>query len=151
MISAAILVAADDLVSARYLKRLLTREGHHVQLVNSGSEVVAAFAAAPPDLVLLDLIAPGGHGFDVCRKLKEHPSTQLTPVVIVTSQSDRDDRLKGIKAGADDFLTKPFDSTELHARIQSLVRLKRYTDELESAESVILGLGATIEARDPST
>jgi putative two-component system response regulator len=71
--------------------------------------------------------------------------------VIVTAQGDRGDRLKGIEAGCDDFLVKPFDSSELHARIQSLVRLKRYTDELESAEAVILGLGATIEARDPTT
>jgi putative two-component system response regulator len=69
----------------------------------------------------------------------------------VTAQGDRADRLKGIEAGCDDFLIKPFDSSELHARIQSLVRLKRYTDELESAEAVILGLGATIEARDPTT
>jgi putative two-component system response regulator len=69
----------------------------------------------------------------------------------VTAQGDRGDRLKGIEAGCDDFLIKPFDSSELHARIQSLVRLKRYTDELESAEAVILGLGATIEARDPTT
>jgi putative two-component system response regulator len=72
-------------------------------------------------------------------------------VVIVTAQSERHDRLQGIQAGADDFLGKPFDPLELHARIQSLVRLKRYTDELESAESVILGMGATIEARDPTT
>jgi putative two-component system response regulator len=73
------------------------------------------------------------------------------PVVIVTAQSERDDRLKGIMAGADDFLGKPFDPLELHARIQSLVRLKRYTDDLESAETIILGMGATIEARDPLT
>src|SRR5439155_14313377 len=72
-------------------------------------------------------------------------------VVIVTAQTDRRDRLRGIEAGCDDFLTKPFESAELHARIQSLVRLKRNTDELESAEAVILGLGATIEARDPCT
>src|SRR6476620_2939655 len=85
------------------------------------------------------------------RRLKDQGSTRFIPVVIVTAHGDRADRLKGIEAGCDDFLTKPFDSTELHARIQSLVRLKRYTDELESAEAVILGLGATIEARDPST
>jgi putative two-component system response regulator len=71
--------------------------------------------------------------------------------VIVTSLLDRDERLRAIESGADDFLKKPFDSVELRARIASLVRLKRYTDELESAESVILGLGATIEARDPCT
>src|SRR3954464_581777 len=96
-------------------------------------------------------MVPRGHGYELCRRLKDQSATRFVPVVIVTSQADRLDRLKGIEAGCDDFLTKPFDSAELHARIQSLVRLKRYTDELESAESVILGLGATIEARDPST
>ena len=122
-----------------------------MSVVHSADEVLAACAAGTPDLVVLDLVAPRGHGFDVCRRLKEQPSTRLVPVVIVTAQSERHDRLKGIQAGADDFLGKPFDALELHARIQSLVRLKRYTDELESAESVILGMGATIEARDPTT
>src|SRR5207247_6228385 len=73
------------------------------------------------------------------------------PIVIVTSQRDKQDKLNGIDAGADDFVTKPFDTAELHGRIRSLVRLKRYTDDLESAEAVLLGLGATIEARDPCT
>ena len=91
-------------------------------------------ATDAPDLVLIDLVAPRGHGFDVCRQLKEQTTTRFIPVVIVTSQSDRADRLSGIEAGCDDFLNKPFDPVELHARIQSLVRLKRYTDELESAE-----------------
>ena len=122
-----------------------------MSVVHSADAVLQACAVAPPDLVLLDLVAPRGHGFDVCRRLKEQASTRLVPVVIVTAQSERHDRLKGIQAGADDFLGKPFDPLELHARIQSLVRLKRYTDELESAESVILGMGATIEARDPTT
>jgi putative two-component system response regulator len=149
--SASILVADDDDISARYLKRLLTREGHHVSVVSSADEVLAACAAQLPDIVLLDLVAPRGHGFDICRQLKEQESTRFVPVVIVTSQSQRDDRLKGILAGADDFLGKPFDPLELHARIQSLVRLKRYTDDLESAETIILGMGATIEARDPLT
>ena len=122
-----------------------------MSIVHSADAVVPACATGTPDLVLLDLVAPRGHGFDVCRRLKEQPSTRLVPVVIVTAQSERHDRLKGIQAGADDFLGKPFDPLELHARIHSLVRLKRYTDELESAESVILGMGATIEARDPTT
>ena len=149
--SASILIADDDEISARFLKRLLTREGHHVSVVNSGEEALRACASHPPDLVLIDLVSPTGHGFDFCRRLKEQKLTRFIPVVIVTAQSDRRDRLDGINAGADDFVTKPFDATELHARIRSLVRLKRYTDELESAEAVILGLGATIEARDPNT
>ena len=149
--TARILIADDDEISARFLKRLLTREGHHVSVVHSGEDALRLCATSPPDLVLIDLVAPAGHGFGVCRQLKEKPITRLIPVVIVTAESDRRDRLDGINAGADDFVTKPFDATELHARIRSLVRLKRYTDELESAEAVILGLGATIEARDPNT
>jgi cyclic di-GMP phosphodiesterase len=149
--SASILVADDNDISARFLNRLLTREGHHVSVVRSADEVLAACEAQSPDIVLLDFVAPRGHGFDICRRLKEQASTRFVPVVIVTAQSERDDRLKGILAGADDFLGKPFDPLELHARIQSLVRLKRYTDDLESAETIILGMGATIEARDPLT
>jgi putative two-component system response regulator len=150
MAAARILVADDDETSARFLRRLLTREGHDVSVVDTAEAVLNACTEAPPDLVLIDLVAAGG-GLAACRRLKEQPSTRLIPVVVVTAQSGGAERLKGIDAGADDFLTKPFDLAELHARIRSLVRLKRYTDELESAESVILGLGATIEARDPCT
>lgn len=148
---ASVLVAADDETSARFLRRLLTKEGHHITVVRTADDVRQACTDAPPDLVLMDLAAPRGPGYTVCRLLKGHPSTRFIPIVIVTTQADRGDRLEAIEAGCDDFLTKPFDSTELHARIQSLVRLKRYTDELESAEAVIMGLGATIEARDPCT
>jgi putative two-component system response regulator len=77
--------------------------------------------------------------------------TRLTPVVLVTSLGEREDRINGINAGADDFLTKPVNPHELQARVRSLVRLKRYTDELDSADSVILSLGLTVEARDPHT
>jgi len=80
--SASILVADDDDISARFLKRLLTREGHHVSVVGSADEVLAACAAQSPDIVLLDLVAPGGRGFDICRQLKEQPSTRFVPVVI---------------------------------------------------------------------
>jgi putative two-component system response regulator len=148
---ASILIADDNETSSRFLKRLLTREGHHVSIVESGEAALSSCASHPPDLVLIDLVAPEGHGFEVCRQLKENTATRFIPVVIVTSETDKQDKLKGIDAGADDFVSKPFDSTELHARIRSLVRLKRYTDDLESAEAVLLGLGATIEARDPCT
>ena len=147
---ASILIADDDAASARLLKALLSKEGHHVRSVDTGVAALAACATDPPDLVLIDLIKHG-HGFDVCQTLKEHEETRLIPVVIVTAQAERGERLRGIEAGADDFLIKPFDATQLRARIRSLIRLKRYTDELESAEAVMLGLGATIEARDPST
>src|SRR5947208_11848837 len=138
MDSATILVADDDTTSARFLQRLLTREGHHVRIVESAEAALSACEADPPDLILIDLVARG-HAFDVCRRLKEHQSTRLIPVVIVTALSESGERLKGIEAGADDFVLKPYDPTELRARVQSLVRLKRYTDDLESAEAVFLG------------
>lgn len=147
---ASILVADDDAASAKRLKDLLSGEGHHVCVVETGGEALNACSLDPPDLVLIDLIRHG-HGFDVCRTLKEHQETRFIPVVIVTAQAEQSERLRGIEAGADDFLIKPFDPTQLQARIRSLVRLKRYTDELESAEAVMLGLAATIEARDPLT
>jgi putative two-component system response regulator len=147
---ASILLVDNDEVSARFLDRWLTREGHAVTAVANASAAIAATRTVQPDLILLDLVVQGA-GFTLCRQLKEDPATRLVPVVIVTSESDRADRLRAVDAGADDFLIKPFDPAELRARIRSLVRLKRYTDELESAEAIILGLGATIEARDPCT
>src|SRR5690606_37002025 len=90
-------------------------------------------------------------GFAACRVLKNDARTRLTPVVLMTGAAEREDRMQAIECGADDFLAKPIDFTELKARVRSLVRLKRYTDELDSAESVILSLARTVEARDPLT
>jgi putative two-component system response regulator len=150
MLPATILVADDDQPSADLLHDMLAMDGHVVQCVNTRQRALELCTRNPPDLVVLDLVAQG-QGFEVCRVLKNNEGTRLIPIIIVTAESDRRQRLRGIEAGADDFLSKPFDPVELRARVRSLVRLKRYTDELESAESVILGLGATVEARDPST
>jgi putative two-component system response regulator len=90
-------------------------------------------------------------GFETCRRLKENPSTRLVPIVLLTAMQERGGRVRGLEAGADDFLGKPVDPAELSARVRSLVRLKRYTDDLDTAESVILSLGMTIEARDATT
>ncbi len=150
MHGATILVADDDTTSARFLERLFTHEGLHVRIVDTDEAILRECETSPPDLVLVDLVARG-HAFTVCRQLKDHHATRLIPVVIVTAQAESGERLKAIEAGADDFVLKPFDPTELRARVRSLVRLKRYTDELESAEALIVGLGATIEARDPTT
>ena len=147
---ATILVADDDPGSAQLLRDLLVHEGHRVSTVGTGEAALRACASSPPDLVLIDLIKHG-HGFDVCRALKDQEETRFVPVIIVTAESEQGERLRGIEAGADDFLIKPFDVPQLRARVRSLVRLKRYTDDLESVEAVMLGLGATIEARDPLT
>ena len=140
MVNANILVADDDGVSARVLTRLLSKEGCRVRIVRTGEAALVACTEEPPDLVLIDLLTPRGRGFDVCRSLKSRSATRLIPVVIVTARSRRRDRLTSIEAGCDDFITKPYDEAELRARVRSLVRLKRYTDELETAETVMLGL-----------
>lgn len=101
--------------------------------------------------MLLDVNMPGIDGLEVCRRLKADTTTRLIPVVLVTTLTESDDRVREIEAGADDFISKPPVVAELEARVRSLIRLKRYTDALDSAESVILSLGLTIEARDPYT
>ena len=90
-------------------------------------------------------------GFEVCEKIKSNPETYLIPVVLVTALSDKQDRLNGIRAGADDFLSRPVDVTELLARVRSLLKLKLRTDELERAESVLFSLARSIEGKDPYT
>ena len=94
---------------------------------------------------------PEPDGFEVCRQIKRDPATRLIPVVLITGLHDLEDRIKGIDAGADDFLAKPFNFDELTARVRALMRLKRFTDDLDSAESVITSLALTIEARDRYT
>jgi putative two-component system response regulator len=145
-------LVVDDLPANReLLRQLLERNGYRVCTASNGEEALAAVAETPPDLVLLDVRMPGRSGFEVCREIKGNPSSRLIPVVLVTALSDSEDRIQGINAGADDFLTKPFNAAELAARVRSLVRMKRYTDDLDSAESVIISLALTIEARDPYT
>jgi putative two-component system response regulator len=146
-----ILVVEDDPTVRSLLTRLLRSRGHRVDAVGDGEAALEAVEKRRPDLVLLDVGLPGADGFEMCRAFKNYPGMRLTPVVLMTGMSDGRARLRGIEAGADDFLAKPFDSSELGARVDSLVRLKRYTDDLESADSVIQSLALTVEARDPYT
>lgn len=146
-----ILVVDDMAANLELLTLLLERDGYFVCTANSGRAALEAVVREQPDLVLLDILMPGLDGIEVCRQIKADPATRLTPVVLITGLRDSEDRIRGINAGADDFLTKPLNPPELAARVRSLVRLKRYTDELDSAESVIISLALTIEARDAYT
>ncbi len=146
------IVVADDLdANLDLFTRLLTRDGYAVLPSHDGEMALDLVRRHTPDLVLTDVVMPKLDGFELCRRIKADRLTRLTPVVLVTSLGEREDRIDGINAGADDFLTKPVNPHELQARVRSLVRLKRYTDELDSADSVILSLGLTVEARDPHT
>ncbi len=145
-------LVADDTESVRALfRKLLAAEGHDVIAVQDGAEALAAVEKHHPDIVLLDVQMPRLDGLEVCRRLKADPATRLTPVVLVTGQADMADRIKGIEAGADEFLTKPVHPHELRARVASLSRMKHLIDALDSAEAAFMALALTIEARDPNT
>lgn len=146
-----VLVVDDMKQNVEVLERLLVRDGYQVCTAMDGEAALEQVAAEAPDVILLDVTMPKLDGFEVCRRLKADPATRLVPIVMVTALEAREDKIRGIEAGADDFLVKPVNPHELKARVRSLVRLKRYTDDLDSAESVILSLALTIEARDPYT
>ncbi len=153
MLAPLVLVVDDEAGNREVLTRVLGRHRYDVQSVPDGESALALIEQSRrlPDLVLLDVMLPGVDGFSVCRQLKSNPLTRLIPVVLLTGLEAQQHKIEGINAGADDFLTKPVQMQELAARAASLVRLKRYTDDLESAESVILSLALTVEARDPYT
>jgi putative two-component system response regulator len=146
-----VLLVDDEAANIRLLKTLLLREGYSVVTASDGDEALAMVTSQQPDLVVMDVLMPKLSGYDVCERIKHNPATRLTPVVLITALHEREDRIRGINAGADDFLTKPVDPHELKARARSLVRLKHYTDDLDSAESVIMSLALVIEARDAYT
>jgi putative two-component system response regulator len=147
-------MAVDDEAGNRELvTRHLQRHHYDVMTFPDGESALAYLESHQqlPDLILLDVMLPGIDGFALCRRLKEDPLTRLIPVVVLTSLDAPQHKIQGINAGADDFLAKPVQFEELIARAAALVRLKRYTDDLESAQSVILSLALTVEARDPYT
>jgi putative two-component system response regulator len=146
-----ILVVDDVLMNAVLMKELLTSRGYQVTAVQNAAAAEAEIRRDAPDLILLDVVMPGKSGYELCRELKEDSQTRLIPIVMITGLTDREDRLKGIEAGADDFLTKPISSEELFARVSSLLKLKEFTDELETVDSVLCTLGLSVEARDPYT
>ena len=146
-----VLVVDDIAGNARLLESLLAPDGHIVRTAANGAEALRLIRVKHPDLVLMDVMMPHVDGFEACRAIKADPSTRLIPVVLVTALNDSASRIRGIEAGADDFVSKPFNAHELRARVRSLLRIKRYTDDLDSAESVIVSLALTIEARDRTT
>ena len=127
-----VLVADDDPDMAAYLVRLLEAEGMTAETVQSGDAAIVYSMATPPDLVLLDVMMPGTSGFDVCERLKADAATAMIPVVLVTALEDQQSRVRGIRAGADDFLSKPVHREELVARVTTLRRLHTTRRELES-------------------
>ena len=126
---AQILVVDDEVKNVKLLEALLVPRGYAVVKTYSGQEALQHVDQQQPDLILLDVIMPGMSGFEVCQALKDNPETRLIPIVIMTALGQVEDRVKGITAGADDFLTKPVNRDELMARIQTSLRLKQTVEQ----------------------
>jgi class 3 adenylate cyclase/CheY-like chemotaxis protein len=141
-----ILVVDDVPANVRLLEAILVPSGFAVSSASSGPEALELVAAELPDLVLLDVQMAGMNGYEVCRRIRENEATALLPVVMVTSH-DSEARIDGIRAGADDFVTKPFDQQELLLRVRSLVRIKRYHDTIRAQAAELAEWNHTLEAR----
>jgi putative two-component system response regulator len=146
-----ILVADDNEASCELVSALLSAEGYQVVCATNGQQALTVVDGGSIDLALLDVVMPHPTGFEVCQAMKGKPETRLIPVILLTSLNSDADRIHGIMCGADDFLNKPVNKQELLARVHSLLRLKRFTDELDNAEAVLFSLALTIEAKDPYT
>src|ERR1700744_2825963 len=139
--TARVLVVDDILSNVKLLEAKLTAEYFEVVSAFNGLEALARMEEHIPDIVLLDVMMPGMDGFEVCRRIKANPRTAHVPVVMVTALDQPSDRVTGLEAGADDFLTKPVDDAALFARVRSLVRLKMMTDELRMRENTGQSMG----------
>lgn len=142
-----ILVVDDTPLNVKLLVDMLGAVGYEATSAASGAEALERIAVGAPDLVLLDVMMPGLSGFEVCEKLRADEATALLPVVLVTALDGKDDRIRGIEAGADDFLTKPVNKHELLARVKSLLRIKTLYDEVQAQGRELREWNITLEQR----
>ncbi len=147
--TARVLVVDDIPANVKLLEAKLGAEYFDVVTANSGEQALALIGKELPDIVLLDVMMPGMDGFEVCRRIKANPATAHLPVVMVTALDQLADRVQGLEAGADDFLTKPVNDIALFARVRSLVRLKTMVDELRLRQATGESMGLA-EAEDPA-
>jgi adenylate cyclase len=144
---AKLLVVDDTPKNVKLLADILTAKGYGVVTAASGPEALAQVERQRPDLVLLDVVMPEMSGYDVCRKLRSNPATELLPVVMVTALDPGEERIKGIEAGADDFLTKPINQAELLARVKSLIRIKELYGTVQHQAAELEDLNKNLEHR----
>ena len=135
--SATILIVDDELQNRKLLDALLRPEGYQTRSAANGEDALASIREFAPDLILLDIMMPGMDGYEVARSLKANPETANIPIIMVTANIDRDARLAGLNAGAEEFLTKPVDRTELWLRVRNLLRLKAFNDFLQNQSSLL--------------
>jgi two-component system, cell cycle response regulator len=144
--TARVLVVDDILANVRLLEAKLSAEYFEVVTAMNGLDALDAIQRSKPDIILLDVMMPGIDGIEVCRRIKANPATQHIPVVMITALDQPEDRVRGLEAGADDFLTKPVNDISLFCRIKSLVRLKMLTDELRIRSTTSDTIGMIVKA-----
>ena len=146
-----VLIVDDDRVNRELLAALLEEIGEPTAVARDGPSCLAQCREDDIGVVLLDIMMPGMDGYEVCRAIKDDPATSLLPVIMVTAHGDRDARVRGIQAGADDFLTKPVDSGELLPRVRSALRTHRLIDQTHTVYALAASLSSALEARDAYT
>jgi putative two-component system response regulator len=147
----AILVVDDVPSNLELMEAIFLKEGYRVHTALEAESALQTFSHNHVDLAVLDVMMPGISGFDLCSRMKEIAGNRFFPVVLLTALTDRKNRIKGLQSGADDFISKPFDTTELIVKIKSLLRLKSLQEELDHSANIILTLAVAMEARDPYT
>ena len=145
--SAKVLVVDDNPMNVKMLADILTFKGYQVVTAAGGNEGLAKIALEIPDLVLLDVMMPDLDGYSVCRAIRAKPETAILPVVMVTALDPAQERVKGLEAGADDFLSKPINQPELLARVRSLLRIKEFHDQVQAQAHELANWNRTLELR----
>lgn len=145
-------LVVDDLWSnLELMEAIFTKAGFEVFSALDAISALSIFDSHRIDLAVVDVMMPGMDGYELCKKLKSMTDKQFFPVILLTALTDRHSRITGLECGADDFISKPFDTTEFIIKVRSLIKLKIFQDEMEHSENVILTLAIAMEARDPYT
>lgn len=146
-----VMVVEDDPRSVKLLEAYLLPEGYQMVTANDGIDALNKLDRETVDIILLDIMMPNMNGYEVCKQLKADKNSRFIPIIMMTALRSREDRIRGIEAGTDDFLTKPVDREELLARIRSLLRVKNLNEQLEDAENVLYVLSNMLDAKDHYT
>ena len=142
-----LILVVDDLAqNVRLLEAVLSPKGFRVAAASSGEQALDVLSKERPDVVVLDILMPGMDGYEVCRRIRQDPGTAFLPVIMITA-SGEEEKIRAIEAGADDFVSKPFDQAELLARVRCLIRIKRYHDTIEHQADELAGWNRELEQR----